>query len=238
MEDIEKISGKKMFAILEKLKQDHTILYIHVMGTDFDGLTVILGLSESENPGFFIDYPGSAGVEAPIAKDKKCYFQFNDGERIGYSFKTTIKSIHGRRIKFPFPEYIERTQRRNYFRVAVPSGVTLSCRCADNQMTFQVINISEGGIQVESDINQHNKDILFKGQKFVGSSLLYGQEETPVNIKIDTSEIIRISKHVETGKIDLGLKILEIKKDDQNELKKFIYYCQRRVLKERGGFDE
>lgn len=237
MENSEKISGKRMFAILEKLKQDHTIVYIHVMGTDFDGLTVILGLSESENPGFFIDYPGSADVVAPIAKGKKCYFQFNDGERIGYSFKTTIKSIHGRRIKFPFPEYIERAQRRDCFRVPVPSGVKLSCKCADNQMTFSVINISEEGILIEVDLNQYNKDILFKGEKISVITLFYDEEETSVNIKIGSADIVRIEKYVETEKVDLGLKILEIKKDAQNELRRFIYFCQRRILQERGGFD-
>jgi hypothetical protein len=106
MEDTEKISGKKIFAILEKLKKDHTILNIHVMGTSYDGLTILLGLSETGNPGFFIDYPGSADSVAPLSVGKKCYFQFSDGERIQYRFKTIIKSIHGRRIKFNFPEYI------------------------------------------------------------------------------------------------------------------------------------
>jgi c-di-GMP-binding flagellar brake protein YcgR len=105
-------------------------------------------------------------------------------------------------------------------------------------MTFTVINISEGGIQIEADLNRYNKDILFKGNKFSFISLLYDREETPVNIKIGSAEIVRVTKYVETAKLDFGLKILEIKKDDQNEFKKFIYYCQRRVLKERGGFDE
>ncbi|MBN1903851.1 MAG: PilZ domain-containing protein [Deltaproteobacteria bacterium] len=238
MEDTERISGKKIFAILEKLKQDHTILNIHVMGTNFDGLTIVLGLSDTENRGFFIDYPGSAGSVAPVAEGKKCYFQFSDGEKIQYSFKTTITRIIGRRIKFRFPEFIERAQRRNSFRVPVPSGVRLSCKCADNQMTFPVINVSEGGILIDADLNRYNKDILFKGKKYSAISLLFDEEETPVNIKIGSAEIVRMAKHVETGKMDFGLKILEIKKDDQNELKKFIYYCQRRVLKERGGFDE
>jgi c-di-GMP-binding flagellar brake protein YcgR len=122
--------------------------------------------------------------------------------------------------------------------VSVRAGVKLSCICADNKITFSVINISEGGIQIEADLNQYNKDILFKGERLLAISLLYEEEKTPVNIKIGSVEIVRMIKHVETAKMDIGLKILEIKKDDQNELKKFIYYCQRRVLKERGGFDE
>ncbi len=238
MEETEKISGKKMLAILERLKQDHTILNIHVMGTNFDGLTIVLGLSDTENRGFFIDYPGSADSVTPIAEGKKCYFQFSDSEKIQYSFKTTIDRIFGRRIKFPFPEYIERVQRRNCFRVPVPSGVKLSCKCADTQMTFTVTNISEEGIQIEADLNRYNKDILFKGEKLLAISLLYEEEENSVNIKMGSAEIVRMIKYVETGKMDFGLKILEIKKDDQNELTKFTYYCQRRVLKERGGFDE
>ncbi len=237
MESTEKISGNKMLAILEKLKQDHTMLNIHVMGTNFDGLTVILGLSDTENRGFFVDYPGNADSVAPVEEGKKCYFQFSDGERIQYSFRSTIDRIFGKRIKFPFPEYIERIQRRNCFRTPVPSGAELSCKCGDKQITFRVINISEGGIQIGADLKGYNRDILFKGNKLFSISLIYEEEETPVNIKIDSAEIVRVTKHVETGEMELGLKILEIRKNEQNEFKKFIYYCQRRVLKERGGFD-
>jgi c-di-GMP-binding flagellar brake protein YcgR len=238
MESSEKISGSKIYTILEQLKNDHTILNMHVMGTNFDGLTIILGLSESENPGFFIDYPGSAGVVAPIAEGKKCYFQFSDGERIKYSFKTTIKSILGRRIKFPFPEVIERTQRRNSFRAPVPQGVKLLYKFADTQLDFEIINISEGGILIQIDIKQYNKQFMVKGKRLSGLVLVYENEEMQINMKIGSVVIVRLLKDIDTDKIELGCKIFEIAKGDQNELMRFIYFCQRKVLKDRGGFDE
>jgi c-di-GMP-binding flagellar brake protein YcgR len=238
MENTEKITGRDIYTILEQLKKDHTILNMHVMGTNFDGLTIILGLSDTENQGFFIDYPGNADTVAPIAEGKKCYFQFNDGAKIQYSFKTTIDRIIGRRIKFPFPEYIERAQRRNTFRVPVPPGTKLLYKYADSHLEIDVINVSEGGFLIETDIKQYNKDIMYKGKRFSGLVLVYEHEETLVNIKIGSADIVRQAKFAEEGKLDFGIKIFEIKKDEQNELRKFIYYCQRRVLQERGGFDE
>jgi c-di-GMP-binding flagellar brake protein YcgR len=238
MENTEKISGGNINTILEQLKNDHTILNIHVMGTKFDGLTIILGVSDTENQGFFIDYPGNAESVAPIAEGKKCYFQFSDGAKIQYSFKTTIDRIIGKRIKFPFPEYIERAQRRNTFRVSVPPVTKLLYNYAKKQLSFDVKNVSESGLLIESDIKENNKDILYKGKRFADMTLVYEDEEISVNIKIGSADIVRQAKFAEEGKLDFGLKIMEIKKDEQNELRKFIYYCQRRVLKERGGFDE
>jgi c-di-GMP-binding flagellar brake protein YcgR len=238
MENTEKIDGRNIYTLLEQLKKDHTILNMHVMGTTFDGLTIILGLSDTGNQGFFIDYPGNADSVAPIAEGKKCYFQFSDGAKIQYSFKTTINQIIGRRIKFPFPEYIERAQRRNTFRVPVPPGTKLLYKYADNQLNFDVKNVSESGFLIEADFKQYNKDILYKRKRFNGLVLVYENDEMPVSIKIDSSQIVRQAKYAEEGKLDFGIKIVEIKKDEQNELRKFTYYCQRRVLKERGGYDE
>jgi c-di-GMP-binding flagellar brake protein YcgR len=238
MENSEKISGSNIYTILEQLKKNHTILNIHVMGTRFDGLTIILGVSDDANQGFFIDYPGNADSIAPVTEGKKCYFQFSDGAKIQYSFKTTISRIIGKRIKFPFPEYIERAQRRNTFRIAVPPGTKLSYKHAVNQIDIDVKNVSEGGFLIEADIKLYNKDILYKGKRFSDMTLICENEEMPVNIKIGSADIIRQINHSEEGKLNFGIKITEIKKDEQNEFRKFIYYCQRRVLKERGGFDE
>ena len=237
MDDSEKIRDEKIFSILEQLKNDRTILNIHVMGTDFDGLSIILGISDGESPRFFIDNPSRANHAAPLSVGRKCYFEFNDGDRIKYSFKTTIESIFGKRIKFNFPEFIERSQRRKAFRIPVPKGSRLLCSTNNNQFKFDIINVSEGGLLVSIEAISHNSDILFKGKKFKGLLLSAEQADKSVKINLHSAEIVRVEKMDENGRINYGLKFIDIEKRDQDELRRFIYYCQRRILKKRGGLN-
>ncbi len=233
MDDSEKISGKKIFDILDQLKNDHTILNIHVMGTDFDGLSIILGVSDGENPRFFIDYPGGANSFTLFEKGKKCYFEFSDQGKIKYSFKTTIHNVFGKRIKFNFPEFIERTQRRKVFRVSVPSNTRLVCSNNDIQFKFDIINISEGGLLACLDGKNHRKDILFKGNKLRNLILSIEIDYKPVKINVKTAEIMRLVKIDENRTFNYGLKFTEMDKMEQDELKRFIYYCQRKELQKR-----
>ena len=237
MDNSEKIRGKKIFDILEYLKSSHTILNIHVMGTDFEGLTIILGVSDGEKPSFFIDYPGGANSLVPLSIGKKCYFEFNDEGKIKHSFKTTIHSIFGKRIKFNFPEVIERSQRRKTFRILVPSGSRLLYSNNKDQYEFDVVNVSEGGLLVSLKAIHHNDRILIKGNKLSDLVLSSKQKDLSVKIKINAAEIIRLEKLDDSDRINYGLKLIEVDKSEEDKLKRFIYYCQRKILKKRGGLE-
>ena len=231
----EKISGKKIFDILEQLKSNHTILDIHVIGTDFDGLTIILGVSGGENPCFFIDDPGRAGYEAPLSVGEKCYFEFSDESKIKYRFKTNVYSIFGKRIKFIFPEFIERSQRRKAFRIPAPSGTKLVCWHKNSKYEFDVNNVSENGLLASIKSVSHKLKFLFEGNILSKLSLSAVQEDISILINIHSAEIVRIDKIIENNRINFGLKFINIDISDQDELRRFIYYCQRTVLKRRGG---
>ena len=238
MDDSEKISGKKIFNILEQLKRNHTIINIHVMGTDFEGLSVILGLSDGEKPTFFIDYPGTSDSFIPISEGNKCYFEFNGEDKIQYSFRTTIDRILGKRIKFFFPEVIERTQRRRAFRISVPSGTKLLYSARGNRFEFDILDISEGGLLAGLKFLHHKKELFFKGVKLYNLSISLTQEDISVMIKVKSVEIIRLENIKERGRFNYGLRFIEIDMENKDVLKRFIYYCQRKVLKKRGGLDD
>lgn len=238
MDDSEKISGKKIFDILEHLKKSHAILNIHVMGTDFEGLTIILGVSDGEQPRFFIDYPGGGNSPVPLSVGKKCYFEFSDEDKIKHSFKTTVHSIFGKRIKFNFPEFIERSQRRKAFRIPVPSGCRLVYSNSNDQYEFDVMNVSAGGLLVSLKTTYYNSGILFKGNKLKGLVLSSKQQDISVKINIQAAEIVRLEKIDGSERTNYGLKFIEIDKKEEDKLKRFIYYCQRRILKKRGGLDD
>lgn len=237
MDDSEKISGKKVFDILEQLKNNNTILNIHVIGTDFDGLSIILGVSGGENPRFFIDYPGKADYLAPLSAGKKCYIEFNDDNKIKYNFKTTIDSVFGKRIKFNFPGFIERSQRRKTFRIPVPSNTRATYSNDDRHFEFIMINISEGGALVSLKAAEHNSDILYEGSTLDRLSLVSKQKDGSIRIDIKSAVILRIEKVHESNRVNYGLKFLDMDNSARNELRRFIYYCQRRELQKRGELD-
>lgn len=237
MGDSEKIRGKAIFGILEQVKENHTILNIHVLGTDFDGISIILSISDDKNPRFFIDYP-AGGISANLfSAGNTCYFEFSDDERIKYSFKTTIEGVFGKRIKFDFPEFIERSQRRKAFRISMPSGTKLTYRNNDNYFEFDAIDISEGGVLASLEAVNHDSNIFFKGNKLYRLSLFSKSEYGSVRIDIKSAVIVRVNKLNERGRITYGFRFTDIETNAQNELKSFIYYCQRRLLKKRGGIE-
>ena len=235
MDNSEKITGKKISEIFKQLKNRHTMMSIHVMGTGFDGLSIILGLSDGEHPRFFIDYPGRSDAASPFEEGKKCYFEFTDEDRIPYRFKTTIDSIFGKRIKFNFPEFIERTQRRKAFRIPAPSGTKLLYRHKNKKFEFDIINVSESGLLVSIKAASYVRELFYKANILKKLSLSFEKEDISVLISIQSVEIARIDNTDQSGRISLGLKIIAIDKNDRDELKRFVYYCQRRLLKKRGG---
>ncbi len=237
MDDSEKIRGEKIASVLERLKDNHTILNIHVMGTDFEGLSIILGLSDGENPRFFIDDPGGRDSVAPVAEGRKCYFEFNDENKIQYRFKTTVDKIFGKRIKFHFPEFIERAQRRKAFRISVPSGTKMFYTHRNKQLEFDIIDISDGGLLAGIKAIHHENAILFKGGKLYNLLISAARKDISVNIKVGSAEIVRMEQIRENARFNYGLRFIDIKSEDRDSLKRFIYYCQRRILKKRGGLD-
>ena len=234
MDNSEKISGNKIFGILDQLKNNHSILNIHVMDTDLDSMTIILDVSDGEEPHFIIDYPGRANSDAAISVGKKCYFEFSDEDKIPYGFKASITGIFGKKIKFNFPEFIERSQRRKAFRTTVPSGSRLVYTSKNDQFRFDIIDVSEGGLLVSMNAASHNKDILFEGNKLEKLSLSSKQEDFSVKINIKSAEIVRLEEKNESRRIKYGLKIIDIDSQDRDDLRRFVYYCQRKALKKRG----
>ena len=235
MDDSEKITGKKIFEMFEQLKNNHTMMNIHIMDTDFEGLSIILGFSDGEHPLFFIDYPGRPDAASPFKEGKKCYFEFTDEDRIPYRFKTTIYSIFENRIKFNFPEFIERAQQRKAFRISVPSGTKLLYRHNNKKFEFNIINVSESGLFSSLKAVSPMREIFYKGNILEKLSLSSKTEDFSVLITFQSMEIVWIDNTLQNGRISLGLKIIDINKNDQDGLRRFIYYCQRRLLKKRGG---
>ena len=237
MEGSEKITGNKIFSILEQLKNNHTTVDMHVIGTSFNALSIILDVKKGVFPYFCIDYPTRSRSVVPVVEGKKCYFEFYSEEKIQCKFRAVITSITGSYIKFDFPEFIEKTQRRKAFRVAAPGGTKLKCSIKKNMFEFDVLNIGEGGLLAGIRSIRHDESLLFNGSILKGAVLSSFQDGIAINTGIKSAEIVRVEEKRELGSYYYGIKFTEMDIKSQNEIKKFIYYCQRQLLKKRGGFE-
>ena len=237
MEGSEKVTGNKIFSILEQLKNNHTTIDMHVMGTSFDALSIILDVSNSVFPCFSIDFPGKSRSSVPVIEGRKCHFEFYSEEKIQYKFKAVITAITDKHIKFDFPEFIEKTQRRKAFRVAAPEGTKLNCRINKKVFEFDVLNIGEGGLLVRIKSNRHDPMLFFNGTVLKKLTIASIQDGIAINTDIDLAEIVRVEGKKELGSYYYGIKNTEVGAKSQNEIKRFIYYCQRQLLKKRGGFE-
>ena len=84
----------------------------------------------------------------------------------------------------------------------------------------------------------HKKEFFFKGSKLNKLSISSVQEDISVMIKVKSVEIIRLENMKERGRVNYGLRFIDIDMENTDVLKRFIYYCQRKVLKKRGGLDD
>jgi len=233
MEDSERISGSKISNILDQAKKNRTILKIQAIDSGYDGLTMIIKIN-SEKMSFLIDYPGGFDSILPNTRDKRCYFEFGDQNKIFYSFSASIDKISKDKIQLKFPEYIERIQRRESFRITVPSGTKLFCNMNDIKFEFDVIDISEGGVLIGMKTRYHDKRFLYENGELSQFIIVAKNDDINVSLDIDSAEIVRLEKLKELGRYTYALKFKGIKKEEGGKIRRFINDCQRRILKQMG----
>lgn len=231
------ISGKKLIKTIKQLQRDRTILRINILGTGFEGLTVITDIiSREDNPGILIDYPGGADDSVPYSYGKRILFEFRGKDRIHYRFRSVVSEVRENGIKIEPLESIERIQRRKHFRVDAPAGTMMIFNTQEKKYQFNVINLSEGGALINLKASFHNRILFNVGAKISNLFLMCEENNLNVRIKIKDAEILRTDKRPETGRYNYAIKFIGIDKDNIYEIREFIYKCQRILLKRRSYF--
>ena len=234
MENFEKIQGQQLQAILDQINRYHIILKIVVPASGYEGLTMFLNIEkDSMMPSFTVERPPGIDSRTPVTPGNKCHFEFNGPDKIRYNFTTSVIKVEKDDISLNLPEFIRRIQRRKHFRVKAPSGTKLICKIMDKRMEFDVLNISEGGIYIGHQSRYYDDRILFEGGELSEISIIADDEEIRTKFQIKSAEIVRFENHKNIRKHVYGLRIIEIVKNEADKIRKFIYDCQRRVLKRR-----
>jgi c-di-GMP-binding flagellar brake protein YcgR len=230
LESPENITGDRIPELLDRFRQEKTILKFNIPGAWNEWLSIILEIRANNGmPFFVIDFPGGPSGDILNSQGKKIIIEFTDENRIHYRLRSVIQSVSRQDISILMPETIHRIQRRGYFRVSSPIDTKVIIRDEIGSLDLNVVNISEGGVLASNPAASHNSVRFFKGA-FKGISIIYKENEGKQGIAIKKTEIRRVVKRPETGCYEYAFMFLDRGRDIEKEIRKFIYSCQRKIL--------
>jgi len=237
MRKLEKIEGDNLVNTFNTLKMDKTFIKLRLPGKDYECLTIITNVfSDKNKSAFMIDSPKDFRSDFGGLNDIKMHFEFTGKDNLSYSFKTSGGEIHRDEIKVKFPDFINRKQRRNDFRLDVPPGTRLHVKINSKLHKMTVLNVSIGGtlVALTGTLSESEYKQFFKiGDSFEDIELLFPMDGKSFKSKIKKATIVRVVKGSFKPKNCCGLQFVIIEKNEEKALTKFIYKYQQQFLRKR-----
>jgi hypothetical protein len=235
----EKIQGKQLFRLMEKLEREKIMLSMRLVGQNYERLTMVTHIPKNKRASFFAIDP-LRDFRNIIAKIKtwEIHFKFNGSDNLEYIFTTFGGKFSGNETRIPFPDYIERLQRRRNFRLPVPTGTTLFFEQENVQREIGLINISLGGaLGVLKTFHEeaHQKPVFKKEDYLKNIELVFPSDQNNNERKLRVKKvIIRRIEHDQQNKIGkYAFKFVRMGRDEEKRLVEIIYNIQRSFLQRK-----
>ncbi|MBN2418901.1 MAG: PilZ domain-containing protein [Deltaproteobacteria bacterium] len=237
MKGLEFSKGEDRLGVIEELKNETTLLKMHITGKDFDRLTIITDILPQNTPPLFkIDLPDGFSERVSDIETLKMEFEFTGKENIRYAFRTVGGEILKDGIWIRFPESIERLQRRKFFRIRPPSGTKIFFEIDGKNLEFTVEDISLGGsLGVVAFIGQRDRRSvhLNVGDILKDIRLVFPSGGERFEVDVIKAIVNRIEKGLLKSKPIYALHFVEIEKKAEKFLTELLYRFQREFLRER-----
>ena len=239
MSDPGKIVGRKLDALFEALIVEKTIISMHVVGTDFQRLTCITAVEQgSDGNRLVVDCPEGFSKAASPNKTLNIRFTFNGRDHLEYIFGTTGGIRRGRELKLPFPDYVERLQRRKNFRIDTLPGTRLLFSIGKMGGRIDLINISLGGafgLLVKPGSKDLSGSLLKINQRLYNVRIVFPADNLVEKrtVVIKKAEVRRIELDRERKRCKYAFEFMVIDKENLRELTNAIYHIQRQFLQNR-----
>lgn len=239
MRDPGKIEGAKLESLFESLIADKTIISMHVVGADFQRLTCITAAEQSKTGNHLVvDCPDGFSRATAGIGSLNIRFNFNGSDHIEYIFSTSGGSRQGRELKIPFPDYVERLQRRKNFRIDTMPGTWLYFKARKIRGQIDLINVSLGGAY--GGLFKHNQknlagSLLKSNQRLYNVRIVFPVDKTKPDhtVIIEKAEVRRVERDKERKSYRYAFEFMNIDRENLQELTKAIYHIQRQFLKNR-----
>ena len=234
-----KIQGQKLVGMFNSLIEKKVLISMNVVGAGFDRLTCITGLAEEPDGNFLIiDSPDDFHEAAEVKDLWHLRFNFNGPDQLEYIFSTRGGVFCTRGLKIPFPEHVERLQRRRNFRVKALPETRVQFNLKKIEGTIDLINVSLGGVY--GILTKHNftfirGSVLKMDQQIYDMGIHFPRDrETPAQtVQVKKAEVIRVEHDQERGHYRYAFEFKEVEKQEQKKLTQVIYDLQRRYLQRR-----
>jgi c-di-GMP-binding flagellar brake protein YcgR len=232
--DTDRISEKQIRDLLKQLEKQRTVLTLNLLGKDYERLTIITGFKKINNiPHFIIDYPHEFKEKVGEGGNDRIKFEFIGSDKIQYVFRSTITGVAADGILVKFPAYIERIQRRRFFRVAPPLGTKLIFLWNARRLALDVINISEGGALINQEKKGEKTRGLAVSDYLTSVYFFCPEKDFKLKVAIEKALVKRIEQDPETDRQHYAVQFLNMDQKETNRLNNFIYNYQREILRRR-----
>ena len=235
-----KITGDKRNELFETLKEQNTLLTLRIAGKDYERLTMVNTVRST--PGghsFVIDPPRGFDLVVKGLDPWKLHFRFTGPDKLEYIFSTAGGELSDGDIIIPFPEFVERIQRRRHFRMETPAGCRGLFTHNGIKREISLINISEGGcfgVLIRLKQEMGGKPILRMGKSVYPFDLILPSGDEGAadrNIQVKKATVRRIEQEAEKGLHKYAFEFIDLPRKDKASLTQFIYHLQRLFLRRR-----
>ena len=234
MVEKERVYGEKILTLLDNLQRDGIILTLHLLGQEYERMTIITDIvTRNGSPYFILDYPKGFRGRIRDSAGGRLYFEFVGRDHIHYSFKASLKKVLENDIWIKLPDYIEKIQRRTHFRLEPPIGTTIYLIKNTRRYEISVRNISEGGALITERKASLKKPNFYVNEDIGEVQLLCQDKVLKFKAKITNAQIKRVIKDPTTGRYTYALHFDEIGQREKNALGDWIFKCQREYLRKR-----
>ncbi len=234
MEDTDRIYGKRRFALFDRLQKDRVVVKLTLLGKEYERLTIITGVStENGTPYVIIDIPTGFRETFQDDKKKKVLFDFVGKDKILYSFRTVVGRINENDIWMEFPEFIERVQRRKFYRITPPIGTKIYFEVDSRKYEAGVVNLSEGGVLITQSERFHKETKLSDGGYIKNINLICEEQRLRFQIGIKTGVIKRLLINSNTSRYTYAIQFIGIEDREKNGLQDWIFRIQREFLRKQ-----
>jgi hypothetical protein len=232
------IKGEQLVDLFNRLIIKKTIISMHVVGSGFEQLVTLSGVHlDLEASCLLIDRPRNfkgPETDSPV----QVRFNFSGPDKLAYIFETIFGDDDGSVLRIPFPEYVERLQRRDNFRIAPPPGVRLMFGLEELQCALALMNISAGGalgLLFKHSRKNAAGPVIHTGQVIskITIEIPADRYQEKQMIRVEKAEVRRVERDRERKLYRYALEFTEIEKKEKKRLIQFIYRVQRQYLRRR-----
>lgn len=232
MPKFEYIDGPKLLGIFNQLTSDKILVKVSLANTAFESLTIVTRADKKGADAIFEIAPPKGLLGAVVeSKAKSIHFEFTSDDGVTHRFDAEITNVSSKNVTLLFPEFIQRHQQRDNFRVKVYNDSYAKLVVEDVEIQMAIDNISLGGVLCLC-LNKYKSK--FSEQQLLDNLELFIMlhDESiliPIQrIKVNRFERKRLPKH-----FGIAFEFVRIKSEAKKILVRKIYELQRHFLQSR-----